>query len=219
MSGAKAESPGGSRGAREVRVPQQARSRRTRRKILDAAVACFESEGYDATTTALIARRARIAVGTLYGYFPDKRAILLELLDGTVRDIAAHVVRGLEPHVWREGDPRSHTRALIDAVLLARTFQPGMQRILWERYFKDPDFRAAVEAIEEEVRGALERLIVTLGSEGRVRVRDPSAASFVIYTAIEWAASRLMLGGADDRQIEAVSEAAADMISRFLFPD
>jgi len=50
-----------------VRTPQQARSRRTREQILEAAVTCFEKRGYEETTTAEIARRARIAVGTCYG--------------------------------------------------------------------------------------------------------------------------------------------------------
>ena len=52
---------------RRVRVPQQARSRRTRERVLEAAVACFEDRGYDETTTAMIATRAGIGVGTLYG--------------------------------------------------------------------------------------------------------------------------------------------------------
>jgi AcrR family transcriptional regulator len=182
-------------------------------------VACFEEHGYDATTTALIARRARIAVGTLYAYFPDKRIILLELLADTMRAIADHVVQGLDPEAWRQGDPRQHVRSLIDAVFHARTFQPGVQRILWERYFKDPDFRTAVEAIESEVRGAMQRLVTVLKQEGRVRVRDGASAAFVVYTAVEWSAARLMLGSADEKAIEAAVEAASDMVSRFLFPE
>lgn len=214
-SASRASSP---RGQKSVRVPQQARSRRTRRRILDAALACFEEQGYDATTTALIARRARIAVGTLYGYFPDKRAILLELLQGMLREIADYVIAGLDPHAWREGEPRDHVRRLIDVVFHARTFQPGMQRTIWERYFKDPDFRAAVEHIEMEVRGALEQLLAALHAEGRVRVRDFASASFIIYTSLEWSAARLMLGGADESEIEAAVATASDMVSRFLFP-
>jgi AcrR family transcriptional regulator len=77
---------------RGIRTPQQARSRRTREKILEAALSCFEELGYDEATTATIARRARIAVGTLYGYFADKRGILLEVLDRTLREIADYVI-------------------------------------------------------------------------------------------------------------------------------
>lgn len=207
------------RGARSVRTPQQARSRRTREKILRSALACFEELGYDETTTAAIARRARIAVGTLYGYFEDKRGILLEVLDGTLREVAEYVVRGLEPELWQEGDPRESVRRLIDTVFHARTVSPGIQRIIWERYFKDPAFRAAVEELEQEVLRALERLLASLKPQGRLRIDDVETAAFLIHTATEWTGARLMLGGSEPSEVDAAVEAATDMISRFLFAD
>lgn len=207
------------RSPRGVRTPQQARSRRTREKILQAALACFEELGYDETTTAAIARRARIAVGTLYGYFADKRDILLEVLDRTLREVADYVVRGLDPELWEEGDARESVRRLIDAVFHARTVSPGIQRIIWERYFKDPAFRAAVEEIEQQVLRALEALMGSLKSQGRLRVDDVVTAAFLIHTATEWTGARLMLGDSKPAQVDAAVEAATDMISRFLFTD
>jgi AcrR family transcriptional regulator len=200
------------------RTPQQARSRRTREQILKAAVACFEKRGYEETTTAEIARRAHIAVGTLYLYFTDKRSILLELLDGTVNEIANYVVQNLQPEAWRHADARASVRALIDALFHTRTINPGLQRILWERYFKDPQFRAAVQAIEHRIRAAMLELFIALDADGRLRVTDLTAGAFVVYSAIEWTASRLVLGGAGT-EIESAVEAASDMVSRFLFRD
>jgi AcrR family transcriptional regulator len=204
---------------RGVRTPQQARSRRTREKILEAALICFEEHGYDETTTAAIARRARIAVGTLYGYFGDKRDILLEVLDRTLREVVDYVVRGLDPDLWDEGDPRESVRRLIDAVFRARTVSPGIQRIIWERYFKDPAFRQAVEEIEQQVLHALETLLEILKSQGRLRVDDVASAAFLIHTSTEWTGARLMLGDSNPAHVDAAVEAASDMISRFLFTD
>lgn len=201
-----------------VRMPQQARSRRTREQILKAAVACFEAHGYEETTTAHIARRARIAVGTFYTYFTDKRAVLLELLDATVNEIANYVVSSLDPQRWKHADPRSSVRALIDALFHTRTFNPGMQRIVWERYFKDPEFRGAVEAIEHRVRAAMVRLFVELKAEKKLRIDDFATAAFVIHSSIEWTASRLMLESAD-AETDAAVTLASDMVSRFLFRD
>jgi AcrR family transcriptional regulator len=201
---------------RDLRTPQQARSRRTRQRILESAVACFEARGYDETTTAHIARRAGIGVGTLYGYFPDKRALLLELLQSTTTQIADYVVRNLEPALWQGADLRANARQLIDALFHTRTFNPGMQRILWERYFKDPEFRAVVQAIEERVRRALVILFDALHVQRRLRIADRETAAFVVYTSIEWTASRLMLGGSAADVDRAVA-ATTDMITRFLF--
>lgn len=203
---------------RELRTPQQARSRRTREKILVAAVACFEELGYDATTTAAIAKRARIAVGSLYSYFQDKRAILLELFASTSSQIVNYIIDNLDPEMWRHAEPRASVRKLIDALFHARTFNPGMQRIIWERYFKDPEFREAVHANEMRLRSAMVALFAVLKAQGKVRVTDVTSAAFVIHTSIEWTASRIMLGtlGAD---IDPAVEAASDMVSRFLFHD
>jgi len=203
---------------RVVRVPQQARSRRTRERILEAASRCFESRGYDETTTAEIARLAGLAVGSVYDYFQDKRAILLDILHGTVEQVADLVVQGLAPEAWIHGDPRESVRKLLDLVFRSRRLQPGVQRILWERFFKDPAFRAAMLAIEDRVRGAITALLGELRKQGRVRVDDVATAAFVIHLSVEWTASRLVLGEADV-SIEDAVDAATDMITRYLFEE
>lgn len=201
---------------RAVRTPQQARSRQTRDRIVAAAIAAFEADGYDDTTTAAIARRAGIGVGTLYAYFSDKRKLMLEVLDGTVRATADMVVEALEPERWRSGEPRAHVRAAIEAVLGARHISPGIQRILWERHLKDAEFRAANMAIEGRVLAAMESLFTALRADGLLRDVDAHAAAFVVHASIEWVASRLVLGEAHVAHDD-VLEAATDMVARFLF--
>ncbi len=210
--------PEGGESPRAVRKPQQARSRRTRERVLVAAVACFEEAGYDKTTTAAIARRAGIAVGTLYGYFRDKRSILLELIDRTIKENVDYVAKELEPEAWVGTDPHENTRALIDAVFHTRSLNPGMQRILWERFFKDPEVRAAMEELEGRVQGALAELLAHLKASGQLRIDDVETAARVISLSVEWMANRLLLGG-DELQTDSAVAATADMISRFLFED
>lgn len=48
-------------------------------QILDVAEQMFISEGYEATTTNAIAARAKVPIGSLYQFFPDKAAILQAL--------------------------------------------------------------------------------------------------------------------------------------------
>jgi AcrR family transcriptional regulator len=201
---------------REIRVPQQDRSRKTRERVLHAAIECFDELGYDETTTAEIARRAGIGVGTLYGYFRDKRDILLEILEETVNEIANYTILELQPEAWQHDDPREHVRALIDALFHTRRIHPGMQRILWERYFKDPEFRAAVQQIEHRIIAALVSLLESLRAGGKVRISDSQTAAFVVHSAVEWTASRLVLSGDEDAVDRAVV-ATSDMVSRFLF--
>ena len=59
------------------RRPRQSRSRATWDAILEAAAQVLERDGPAGFTTASVAERAGVSIGTLYQYFPDKQAILL----------------------------------------------------------------------------------------------------------------------------------------------
>jgi AcrR family transcriptional regulator len=59
--------------------PTQARSIATFTSILDAATEIVVERGIQGLNTNFVAERAGINIGTVYHYFPDKTAILLEL--------------------------------------------------------------------------------------------------------------------------------------------
>jgi AcrR family transcriptional regulator len=61
------------------RQPRQARSQERVNQILDVAEQMFIAEGYNATTTNAIATRAKVPIGSLYQFFPDKAAIVQAL--------------------------------------------------------------------------------------------------------------------------------------------
>jgi len=65
----------------------------TKEKILAAALDLFESKGFAATTTKEIARRAKIAEGTVFNYFETKDDIALYYFEREV-DHAIDSVRG-----------------------------------------------------------------------------------------------------------------------------
>jgi AcrR family transcriptional regulator len=60
--------------------PQQERSRETVASVLDATLDLLEDEGYERVTTARIAEKAGISVGTLYHFFPNKYVIMQQLV-------------------------------------------------------------------------------------------------------------------------------------------
>jgi len=57
------------------RVPLQERSRKRVERILDTAAEIFIEKGYDGATTEEIAERAGTSIGSVYQFFPNKRAI------------------------------------------------------------------------------------------------------------------------------------------------
>jgi|ERR1051326_2278265 AcrR family transcriptional regulator len=63
----------------------------TKARIVAAALALFQIKGFEATTTKAIARKARIAEGTVFNYFPTKEDIALHFLEQEVEHAMASV--------------------------------------------------------------------------------------------------------------------------------
>ncbi len=65
---------------RKNRIPTQKRSLEKIDKILDAAFKLFNEKGYYNTTTADIAKEAKVATGSVYTYFKDKKEIYIQVI-------------------------------------------------------------------------------------------------------------------------------------------
>jgi AcrR family transcriptional regulator len=65
----------------------------TQRRIVAAALGLFQSKGFDATTTKQIAKKAGIAEGTVFNYFPTKEDIALQFFEHEVEEAMAAVSR------------------------------------------------------------------------------------------------------------------------------
>lgn len=72
----------------------------TRQLLLEAATAEFAQEGYHGANINRISQTAGFAKGTIYNYFPSKRALMLALID----EIAASHHRFVAEQVRQEED-------------------------------------------------------------------------------------------------------------------
>lgn len=80
----------------EVRQPQQERSIEKKNKIISASFELFSEVGYYGTNTAEIARRAGVSTGIIYGYFQDKRDILISVLDIYIEKVFEPVLKMID---------------------------------------------------------------------------------------------------------------------------
>jgi len=62
----------------------QRRASRTRKSLLQAALAVFSEKGVDATTIGDITERADVGKGTFYRHFRDKYEVVIALVEGAV---------------------------------------------------------------------------------------------------------------------------------------
>jgi AcrR family transcriptional regulator len=86
----------------------------TGRRILDAALELFRQEGFDITTMRDIARKAGVATGAAYYYYPSKDAIVMDFYQRSCAEMQPKIEAVLEQATGLE----SRLRELI-AVKLA----------------------------------------------------------------------------------------------------
>ncbi|MDT0603892.1 TetR/AcrR family transcriptional regulator [Thalassotalea castellviae] len=67
--------------------PSQTRSRERVEKIISATYALLQEQGLAAVTTVHIAKKAGVSVGSVYQYFPNKKAIFVSLYNEYLKDI------------------------------------------------------------------------------------------------------------------------------------
>ncbi|MGH3836911.1 MAG: TetR/AcrR family transcriptional regulator, partial [Pseudonocardiaceae bacterium] len=120
------------------RQPTQERGRRRVDQILTAAAAEFARVGYSEATTNAIAARAGVSIGSLYQFFPHKRALLQALAQNhlaAIDEITATALASPTPHspTPPSSTPRSPEQvvsAVIDPVLSYCAATPGLAALL-----------------------------------------------------------------------------------------
>lgn len=79
-----------------VREPRQERAIEKKNKIIKAGYELFSEVGYYGTNTAEIAKKAGVSTGIVYGYFQDKRDILLSVLEIYLEKVSAPLLKRLD---------------------------------------------------------------------------------------------------------------------------
>ncbi|HRC85487.1 MAG TPA: TetR family transcriptional regulator [Thermoanaerobaculia bacterium] len=109
---------------RRARAPEAKGQRRA--QLLAAASDCLAEAPYAQVTMAAIARRAGVAKGATYRYFPSKEALFLELLLERLADWLAGLTPALAEAPGAGGDPG----ALAAAIASTLVSKPELIRLL-----------------------------------------------------------------------------------------
>jgi AcrR family transcriptional regulator len=118
--------------------PVQARSMASVEAILDATIQVLLKAGRERLTTTRVAARAGVSVGTLYQYFPNKRALLQATLRRHLEDIGQTVERVC--HEQKKNSLEEMGTALVTAFLAAK--------------MRDPKTSVALYSVSADVDGA-----------------------------------------------------------------
>lgn len=78
------------------KAPQQARSTATLEAIHTATIQVLLAEGVGRLTTARVAERAGVSIGTMYQYYPHKQALLFALIERQLETVVAFMLAAAE---------------------------------------------------------------------------------------------------------------------------
>lgn len=171
--------------------PTQARAKATVEAILTAAAQILIAHGYERTTTARVARRAGVSVGSLYQYFPNKEALVAALIERHANELVAVVRDVLQCH--SRASLAECLRAAIDATMTAHRIDPRLHKILHEQVPRVGELGRAMHASEDVTR-EVERSLRAHADELHPAL-DPAIAATVISTALDAIAHKSVLEG------------------------
>jgi AcrR family transcriptional regulator len=120
-----------------------ASSGEARERILDAAESLFAADGFDATPTSRIARRAAVAKGLLFYYFPRKTDVLRTLFAERLPTHPLSTVAGIAV----EGDVAGSLVRLADRIGLTGYHSQVLSAILFREAGTHPDVRDHLRAL------------------------------------------------------------------------
>jgi AcrR family transcriptional regulator len=190
--------------------PKQARSAGLVSTILEAAAQVLAREGAHRFTTARVAEKAGVSIGSLYQYFPNKAAILFRLQSDEWRQ-TSDMLRAILEDAGRP--PLDRLRALVHAFVRSECDEANMRVALNDAA---PLYRDAPETQEAHASG--EQVVQTFM---RVALPDASEATRalagdLIKTTLSEVGKQFSESPRTSAEIETYADAMADMFCAYL---
>jgi len=166
--------------ARHKEAERETALSETRRRLLEAATAEFAREGYDGANINRISKAAGFAKGTIYNYFPSKRALMLALIDEVSE---SHIDFVLE-QVQEEGDPGHRLERFFEAGFAFISDHLAQARVMINTlYGPDVEFKTHMYQAYQPLFQLVSNDIIAAGvSRGVFREVDPDATAALLMT-------------------------------------
>ncbi len=190
--------------------PSQARSTELVAAILEAAVQVLAREGASRFTTARVAEKAGVSVGSVYQYFPNKAAILFRLQTDEWRQ-TTDLLRAILQDSDRP--PLERLRVLVHAFVLSECEEAEMRVALNDAA---PLYRDAPEAQEAKAAGADIVLVFLREAAPGISEGARLLAGDLIKTTLAEVGKAFSETPRTPGEIQAYADAMADMFCAYL---
>lgn len=190
--------------------PKQARSNELMAVILEAAAQVLAKEGAQRFTTARVAEKAGVSVGSLYQYFPNKAAILFRLQSDEWRqtsDLLSRILADVE------NPPLQRLRVLVRAFIQSECDEAQMRVALDDAaplYRDAPEAQEARSSADGALAKYLEEALPAVPQATRVLVGD------LIATTLSSAGKSFSESPRTEKEIDAFAAAMGEMFCAYL---
>jgi AcrR family transcriptional regulator len=199
---------------------RQARGLATRLRLLEAAEDLFTRRGFEGSSIGDVAERAGVGVGTVYHHFPDKRAILIQLIEDWGDRLEEQAASEQELERFLGGDPREALGRWLRRSYERLREKPSLYIVALSVAGRDADVGARYRRIEELAIRRFGELIEFGQRRGLMRGGiHPRAAAFLVNKAIDVAATEVFVRRIADPNPDRVVEELNEMICRYLLED
>jgi AcrR family transcriptional regulator len=179
----------------------------TRRRVLDAALACFLEDGYERTTIARIRDRSEVSNGALFHHFRSKEAIADALY--------VEAISSFQEGLWkllrnRPRTLRAAVRGTIDHQLRWTELHPDHARFVYMRGQLDWDSPAGsvLAARNRDLAAAFRKWLSPLVQSGEVRPMSMLVITAIVSGPAHSIARRWLAGQLERRPTELIDELA-----------
>jgi AcrR family transcriptional regulator len=190
--------------------PQQARSAELVAAILQAAVQVLAKHGAARFTTARVAEKAGVSIGSLYQYFPNKAAILFRLQSDEWHQ-THELLRAILEDARKA--PPQRLRELVHAFVRSECAEAAIRVALNDAapFYRDAPEAVAARASGREIFEAFMKEALP-GAPGKTRV----LAGRLIKTTFGTVGKKFSEKPRSEAEIKAFSDAMADMFCAYL---
>ena len=160
------------------RAPKQDRSRVTRQRLLEAAVACLAEHGWAGSTVSVVAERAGVSRGAAQHHFRTREELFTAAVEYVAEERSA-ALRGLFPEGAAAGADRTAVVAALVDLYTGPLFRAALQ--LWVAASNEAQLGPRVAELEARVGRETHRIAVEL--LGSVEEKNTTAVGIYLAAA------------------------------------
>lgn len=155
-------------------------------KILNAALELFSNEGYNATSTSKIGKKAGVSEGLIFRHFTNKQG----LLDAIIKDAESRIAEVIMP-IIAENDPKTVLQSAIELPFSVKESEFDFWRLQfklkWEVAYNNPQ---KMQPLIDKLSWAFEQL----------HYENPNLEAVLLNQIVESISSEILKGNLQQQE-------------------